>query len=148
MSNDCTLCICGSRDIDDYDLIKLAIELGIAELKIKPTTIIHGGAKGVDKIAGEICKSKGYNVVAMPANWNNIKDKDPKYIKTNNWGKKYNCMAGFERNKEMVDIADALIAINLGTNGTNDSIKRAKERGIPLYIYVPDEDNHEEGYIF
>ena len=144
----CTLCICGSRDIDDYDLVEEAIDLGIKELNIKPTIVIHGDAKGVDRLAGEICKSKGYNVVAMPANWNDIKGKDSKNIKTNNWGKKYNCLAGFERNKEMVDMADALIAITLGTNGTNDSIKRAKDRGIPVYVYAPGEDNHEEGYTF
>jgi hypothetical protein len=139
------LIICGSRDCKDENLIEEAILKGIEELGIVPTTVIHGDAQGVDKIAGKICEKLGYNVVKYPAKWNDIKDKDPKFIKENKFGKYY-VKAGLDRNQVMADKASpdgALIAITLGTSGTEDMISRAKQVGLKTYVYSP---GSEDGF--
>ncbi len=52
-------------------------------------------------------------------------------------------MAGFRRNKEMAEYADALIAIDLGTNGTKDMIEQAKNKSLKVYIYEPSQIEEE-----
>ena len=47
--------ICGSRDISDLAVISQAIE----QSGMRPTTIISGGARGVDRLAGEYAASHG-----------------------------------------------------------------------------------------
>lgn len=48
-------------------------------------------------------------------------------------------MAGNRRNTEMLKLGQALIAIrkpkNLISRGTDDMIKQAKAKGIPVFIY-------------
>lgn len=131
--------ISGSRNCTDEDLIEEAILLGIKELGITPTVFFHGDAAGVDKISGKICERLGYTVVKYPAKWKDIKGKPSSEIKSNNYGK-YWVKAGFHRNQVMVDNADALIAISLGTGGTEDCINRAKKAGLKVYVYSPEEE--------
>lgn len=52
-------------------------------------------------------------------------------------------MAGFRRNKQMAEYADALIAIDLGTNGTKDMIEQAKKHNLKIYIYEPSQLEEE-----
>ena len=133
--------VAGSRECKDKKIIEEAIVKGIEALDIKPKTFIHGDAKGVDKIAGEICQKLGYNVEKYPAKWNDIEDKDPDLIvtKEGKWGKPYSYykLAGAERNSLMAEKADALIAITLGTSGTDDMIKKARSKGLKVYVYEP-----------
>ena len=131
--------VAGSRECTDEALIEEAILAGLEQLQISPTKFIHGDATGVDKISGKICERLGYNVVKYPAKWKDTKGKDKKYIKTNKYGNYYT-LAGFERNQKMADEADALIAINLGTNGTDDMVSRAKQKGLKVYEYRPNGD--------
>jgi hypothetical protein len=141
------LVISGSRDCKDYNIVEEAIDKGIEELKIKPTKIIHGDAPGVDKLAGTYAKKHGINVIAYPAKWNDIKGIDPKYIKENKFGK-YNVRAGLQRNEMMADMADALIAITLGTPGTEHMIKTCKDAGLLIYVYEPKGSDEEFTYEF
>lgn len=130
--------IAGSRICKDESLIEEIILAGIQELGT-PSVILHGGAEGVDKLSGKICKKLGYNVVVYNADWKDIKGKDPKHIKQNKFGKYY-CLAGFDRNQKMADNADALISINFGTNGTDDMESRARKAGLKIYKYQPDDE--------
>jgi len=83
------------------------------------TEIIHGGARGVDQIAGLIGKESGLPVHVFPANW----DEYPK-------------SAGFLRNMEMVAEADAVVAVWDGkSRGTKHTINHAKKVGVPVYVY-------------
>lgn len=136
------LIVAGSRDCKDKQIIREAILKGLEELDIKPTIMIHGDAAGVDKISGEICKEMGFNIVKYPAKWKDIAGKDPKYIKINTYGKYYT-KAGIERNELMAQNADALIAINLGTSGTENMIQLAYKYKLKVYVYEP---NTEEAY--
>lgn len=146
--NNFILVVAGSRDCKDYAIVKEAIDKGIEELGIKPTKIIHGDAVGVDKLAGKYAREKGINCEAHPADWNNVKGVDPKHIKENKWGK-YNVRAGLQRNEMMADKADALIAITLGTSGTEHMIKTCKDKGILVYVYSPNDiEDDGEQYVF
>lgn len=133
--------VAGSRSCKDYEIVKKAIEQGLEELGITPTVIVSGGAYGVDKLGEKYAKENGINIKTYQPNWKDIKGKDPKHIGENKYGKYYK-LAGFERNQKMAENADALIAINLGTSGTEDMVKRAKEAGLKIYLYGPSEDEH------
>lgn len=130
--------VAGSRDCSDYDLVDTAIQAGLDKLGIKIediTEIVHGDAKGVDKTAELWAKQNGVNFIAFPAKWKNLKAKGA-VIKQNKFGK-YNANAGFDRNKKMAEYADALIAVDLNTGGTNHMIKTMKETGKPVYQWEP-----------
>jgi hypothetical protein len=99
------------------------------------TEIVSGTANGVDRCGEEYAKSNNIAVKKFPAQWDNIKAKGA-VVKTNKYGKKYNVLAGFWRNKEMAEYADALIAIVKNDSpGTNNMIEIAKENGLEIYIY-------------
>lgn len=84
------------------------------------TVLIHGGARGVDSIAGEWCKSRlGIDPTVFPAKWNTHK-----------------LAAGPIRNQQMIDegLPD-LVVLFPGNNGTRDMERRARAAGIPIVRY-------------
>lgn len=48
------------------------------------------------------------------------------------------------RNGAMAEYADALVAIDQDTHGTNDMIKQANARGLKVFLY----SDNESGYVF
>ena len=139
--------VAGSRDCSDYDLVSEAITEGLEELKIEITELVSGGAAGVDKTGELWAKQHDVNIVTFIPKWKDIKAEGA-VIKENKYGK-YNANAGFARNAEMADYADALIAIDLNTNGTNNMIKVAKEKGLKVFCYSPKPLSDEEfDYVF
>ena len=109
--------ICGSRGIGSVELIDKAVKMSGFEV----TEVISGTASGPDTFAIEWAEKNGIPVVRMPADWN-----------------KYGRSAGFKRNKEMVDIADAVIAIwDEKSNGTRNTMGLGKDKGIPVKVFVP-----------
>ncbi|MCK5653187.1 MAG: DNA ligase, partial [Gemmatimonadetes bacterium] len=86
------------------------------------STAIHGGAKGLDSLAGRLAQEKGLAVEVYEADWSR--------------GRK----AGPERNQEMVDAgADIVYAFPVeGSRGTWDLVKRARKAGIPVQVYGED----------
>lgn len=84
------------------------------------TEIISGGARGVDRLGEKFAKIGNIKLTVIKPNW-----------------KKYGKKAGFLRNKEMVDKADALIAIWDGkSKGTKHTIDLARKKGIPIYLEI------------
>jgi hypothetical protein len=79
----------------------------------KRFTVISGCAQGVDKIAAEIAREFGLEVIEMPADW-----------------KRHGKRAGFIRNEEMAQVGDGLLAIWDGkSNGTRHMINTMREMG-------------------
>lgn len=111
--------IAGSRNCpEDKKLVNEAMsQLAIPE-GFKPY-IISGGARGADR-AGEMwARSNKHPLRVIPAQWG-----------------KHGKMAGYMRNRDMVEIADALVALWDGTSkGTWHTIELAKHKGIPVVIY-------------
>lgn len=130
MNKKTKLIIAGSRTITDYKIVKKAIEKGLKKLKLGVTDIaevVSGHAKGVDKLGEQWAHENKIKVKIFEPEWNNIKRAGAK-VETNQYGKKYDKLAGFHRNEQMADYGDILIAINEGSNGTDYMIKVMKER--------------------
>ena len=108
--------ICGSRNITDPALVSQAV----SQSGITTTHIISGGARGVDRLAGEYAVSQGIGFTEYPADWD-----------------KYGKRAGFIRNYAMVGAADAVIAVWDGTSpGTKHSIEFARSCGKRVFVYL------------
>lgn len=146
--------VAGSRDVTDYTLVCDAVEQGQKKLKIKIKEVVSGGARGVDKLGEKWAEENGVNSTVFEANWNNIKGENVFLKKKiNPYTKReefYNANAGFERNQKMAEYADCLIAVNLGTPGTEDMIKRMKKLGKPVFewsgIGVLEDDEFEVNF--
>ncbi len=115
--------ICGSRDWNDFQTIKNYLEKICEQYKSTDITIIHGGCKGADSIAGYLAKQLKMNVIVYKADWI-----------------KYGKSAGPKRNQQMLDEGkpDYVIAFHNDINnskGTLDMITRAKKNNIPIEIY-------------
>ena len=81
------------------------------------TTIVHGGARGVDRLAAQEGQKLGLLLEEHPAEWDRL-------------GK----AAGVIRNEKMAALgADLCIAFWDGSSsGTRDMMERAAEHGIPV----------------
>jgi hypothetical protein len=137
--------ICGDREVCDLALVDKAVK----KSKYKITLVINGDAKGADTLGKEWAEARNIPVENFPADWKNI-DVEGAVVKErfNKWTKKnekYNANAGFQRNSTMVDEADAVIALqpNGPTNGTQDTIKKAKAKGIPIFVLEKEDDEYE-----
>lgn len=127
--------IIGSRDFKSYKQLEQAIN----ESGFKITEVISGGANGTDSLAELWALNHKVKCTVYEAEWDNIK-KQPCSIKTRKDFKgktvKYNALAGFNRNTQIIDRAEAVIAIQfIPTPGTQDSIAKAKKKGIPIFIF-------------
>jgi hypothetical protein len=109
--------IAGSRNITNYDLV----ESIIIESGFDITKVISGMAKGVDSF-GELWAH--YNNIGChlcPAKW---KREDGTVDRS----------AGYKRNVEMAEIADALIVIILDdSKGSTHMLNIAKEKGLKIF---------------
>ena len=106
--------IAGSRDIDDMKLLESAI----AESKMDITIVVCGEARGVDWLGKEWAISHNIPVHSFPANWS-----------------LHGKSAGFIRNTEMAENADALIAVWDGeSRGTKMMIDIAKKKGLKVFV--------------
>jgi len=87
-------------------------------------TLIHGGCRGADRLAGHIGLGMGFKIRKYPAQWN-----------------RYGKAAGVIRNQQMLDEGRPDIVIGFHDNieqsrGTKDMLNRAKKAGIPTVLYT------------
>ena len=109
--------IAGSRNITDYNILLSA--MGKAkEVGIIPTVIISGTACGVDKMGERWGRENDIPIEKYPADW-----------------EYYGKSAGYKRNEQMAENADALIAIWDGkSRGTKHMIDIADNKGLEISI--------------
>ncbi len=108
--------IAGSRDFNDYELLKQKCD-HILSLQ-KEVEIVSGGARGADQLGEKYAQEKGYSVKQFIPNWQMLQKK-----------------AGFIRNIDMAIYTDALIAFWDGkSKGTHHMISVAMERKLKLTI--------------
>lgn len=112
--------ITGSRDWDD----RIVIARALLEVPHLRPTLVHGGAKGADRIAMECAYEMEWDIEVHPAIWR------PHGI--------YNPQAGLVRNRKMVDLgADLCLAfIRNGSRGASHCARLAEEAGIPTRRYT------------
>jgi hypothetical protein len=108
--------IAGSRDFNDYELLKKHCDCLLQNQK--EVEIVSGGARGADKLGERYASEKGYPLKKFPADW-----------------EKFGKSAGYKRNKEMAEYADSLIVFWDGiSKGTKNMIGLASGRGLGVRV--------------
>jgi hypothetical protein len=108
---------CGDRDWTSWRVIEETLQ------GLGPNTIIvHGDARGADKMSGYVAKRLGFQVKAYPADWD-----------------KHGKAAGPIRNRLMFDSEqpELVIAFHNDLNsskGTKDMVKYARSMGCPVNV--------------
>lgn len=107
--------IAGSRDCTDPAHVFWAVE----ESGWIPTVVISGTAKGADQCGEQWAECFSIPVEKFPADW-----------------KTYGRRAGYLRNEQMANNADALIALWNGKSaGTKHMIEIATRKGLAVFVY-------------
>lgn len=123
--------VTGSRGWTDEAPIRARLE------QLPPCSfVIHGGARGVDRMAAIIAQQLGHAVRAFPADWRVTADTPAGAIRTRRDGARYDSRAGLRRNLLMLDQRpDVVLAFWDGRSaGTKHCIEAAIERGIPVEV--------------
>lgn len=107
-----TWLVCGGRDINDYEVVDTVLDRIAARIG-RPASLIHGDARGVDRIAGAWGAGLGCMVIPVPAQWD-----------------KYGKQAGYLRNETMADMRPDRVIAFPGGRGTMSMVKIAVQRGI------------------
>ena len=106
--------IAGSRIIDYYPSLIIAID----KCGWIPTVVISGMARGADYLGIRYANTNSIPLEKHPALWD-----------------VYGKSAGYQRNAEMADVADALIALWDGkSKGTKHMIECAGQRMLKIHI--------------
>lgn len=114
--------IAGSRNFYSLDTVTEVM----ASLGWKVDSVVCGASRGADKCGEDWADLHGIQVYRFPADWDTL-------------GKR----AGYIRNEEMADNAEALIALWDGkSKGTKHMIDIAKDRGLEVHIHRT--DNNEQ----
>lgn len=106
--------IAGSRTILNY----WEVEKSVKDSGFLISEVVCGGANGVDSLGRKWGKNNQIPVKEFLANWNQF-------------GKR----AGYLRNEQMAEYADALIAVWDGkSKGTKHMIELAKHKGLEVFV--------------
>lgn len=118
--------IAGGRDFNDYNLLKSKCDFYLSKIN-EEVEIVCGGAKGADSLGERYAKEKGLSIRYFYADWD-----------------LYGNSAGYRRNVEMGNYADALIAFWDGkSKGTKHMIDYALIKNINIRVVKYD----KKGYI-
>lgn len=103
-------------------------------------TVVSGGARGPDSY-GVMWANERHQPVPLvfPAMWGDLTHPDA-LIKRRSDGTSYDALAGFRRNREIVENSDRLVVfMDLAhpTPGTSNTLDLAKEKGIPIFVFRP-----------
>ena len=90
------------------------------------TLLIHGDARGADRLAGEWARERGIEVLACPADW-----------------KRYGRGAGPKRNRQMLDERPDLVVAFPGGSGTRHMVLIAEDAGVKVIVVAA--ANDEDG---
>lgn len=113
--------VAGSRTICNQAFVFNHLDRLLAnKMKLDSIQIISGTARGVDQIGEAYAKAKGIECVRFPADW-----------------EKYGKRAGYLRNQQMAEHADALVAFWDGqSRGTKHMIEIARSRHLTVRIVM------------
>lgn len=99
------------------------------------TEVVSGAAPGIDLAAARWAKFVGIPLKEFLADWDLLEVQGAR-IKYHTSGRAYNANAGKDRNREMAEYADALIAIWDGASpGTKNMIEEARKRGLRVFVW-------------
>jgi hypothetical protein len=108
--------VAGSRDFNDYNFLERKMDHLLSKIT-DDIVIVCGMAKGADILGEQYAKSRAYQIIYYPADWNIGKS------------------AGYIRNIEMAENADALVAFwNGESRGTKHMIETAKKYHLQIRV--------------
>lgn len=111
------LIIAGGRDFNNYDGMSKCLDRLLKNINDN-IEIVCGMARGADRLGERYAKEHGYKVIYMPADWD-----------------LYGKSAGFKRNVQMAEYADALVAFWDGvSSGTKHMIETAQNMGLDVRV--------------
>lgn len=117
--------IAGGRDFNDYDLLVKTMNHLLSNVN-DDITVVCGKARGADTLGERYAKERGFSVQYFPADW-----------------EKYGKAAGYIRNTEMAENADALVAFWDGqSRGTRHMIALAKMHGLKVRVKRYDKESN------
>lgn len=109
--------IAGGRDFNDYDLLMKKVS-SLLRNQYKGIEVVSGGAKGADALGEKYAVDSNMSLKEFHADWD-----------------RYGKSAGYRRNVEMAEYADALIAFWDGrSKGTKHMIDIAKSKGLKVRV--------------
>lgn len=109
--------IAGSRDFEDYELLKRFCDSIIEKLALTDVQIVSGGCSGADYLGEQYALERGHKLVNILPNW-----------------ELHGKAAGPIRNREMAQYADILIAFWDGkSRGTKSMIDEASKASLVIY---------------
>ena len=111
--------IAGSRGFSNYKLLREKCNKFLREKRKECNVIIVSGhARGADTLGEKYAKDEGFDLEIYPAQW-----------------KKFGKAAGFRRNEQMAEVADALIAFwNGESHGTKHMIDIMNEKNLLVKV--------------
>ena len=110
--------MCGSREFIDKQMIAQAMW---EEWLVGKFELIHGDAKGADRLAKAIAEENNIFVHTLPAEWD-----------------KYGRAAGPIRNIQMLEMKPVLVLAfynKIESKGTSHTVTEARKRNIPVKIF-------------
>lgn len=118
--------IAGSRGFSNYKLLKEQCNKYLREKRRTCNIIIVSGhARGADTLGERYAQDEGFALEVYPAQW-----------------KKLGKQAGYRRNEQMAEVADALIAFWDGeSKGTKHMIDIMNNKGLPTKVVNYDTAN-------
>ncbi len=116
------LIVAGGRDFTDEDTMRsVIIELAQSDVIDEEVELVCGMARGADLLAYHLWKHAGNIIHEFPADW------------TGSHGKG----AGFARNRDMAEFADALVAFWDGqSRGTKHMIETMRRMNKPVHVFT------------
>lgn len=108
--------VCGGRDYENKEELYQKLDYFLSKLEFN--TVIHGAAKGADRLAWAWANDRKIGVITYWAKWD-----------------KYGKSAGVIRNKEMLEMNPIAVIAFPGGSGTKNCIDQARAKGIRTYLY-------------
>lgn len=111
--------IAGTRSFNNYEQLRDSCNSLLSEKQRTHTVVvISGTARGADQMGERYARERGFQLRRFPADW-----------------EQYGKSAGYIRNADMANNADALIAFWDGqSKGTLNMIETAKKKGLAVRI--------------
>ena len=118
--------IAGSRGFSNYKLLREQCNKFLREKrKTSNIIVVSGHARGTDTLGEKYAQDEGFTLEIYPAQW-----------------KKFGKRAGYRRNEQMAEVADALIAFWDGSSkGTKHMIDIMNEKNLLVRVVEYETNN-------
>ena len=125
--------IAGGRDFTNVDFLNAMLYRHLR--MFEHAEIVSGLARGPDTMGLDYAKKNGIPYKEFPALWDDVEGKPDNEVRTNKAGKKYWVKAGYDRNEQMAEYANVLIAFwDKSSKGTKHMIDYARKNHLLVFV--------------